>query len=100
MIATYAAPGARMESRSAHSATLVQGHANVVRGGPGPAQWAGDLSPITAAEWNYDRAAHLVDRAGFGAPPEEIASLATMSPAQAVASLLDYRDIPNDHLAP
>jgi uncharacterized protein (DUF1800 family) len=83
----------------ADTATLIHGSENVVRAGPGPARWAGDLSPIAAADWSYDRAAHLIDRAGFGAPPEQIAQLAAMTPEQAVASLLDYSSIPNDHLA-
>jgi hypothetical protein len=38
----------------------------------GPAGWADDLSPIAANDWSYDRAAHLMERAGFGATPEEI----------------------------
>jgi len=82
-------------------ATLVAGADNkVMRSGPPPASWANDLAPIAAADWSYDRAGHLIDRAGFGATPEEIAQLAAMTPEQAVASLLDYRSIPNDHLAP
>ena len=28
-----------------------------------PADWTNDLSPIAAADWNYDRAAHLLERA-------------------------------------
>ena len=32
-----------------------------------PAEWTNDLSPIAAADWNYARAAHLLERAGFGA---------------------------------
>jgi hypothetical protein len=40
----------------------------------GPAGWANDLSPIAASDWSYDRAAHLMERAGFGATPEEIVS--------------------------
>jgi len=61
--------------------------------GAGPASWANDLSPITAADWSYDRAAHLIERAGFGATPAEIERLAAMSPRQAVDSLVDYESI-------
>ena len=32
-----------------------------------------DLTPIAPADWNYDFAAHLLERAGFGGTPEEIA---------------------------
>jgi uncharacterized protein (DUF1800 family) len=60
-----------------------------------PAAWAGDLAPITAAEWNRARAAHLLERAGFGAPPEEIARFAAMPPTQAVDALVDYEAIPD-----
>ena len=62
---------------------------------PGPASWAGDLQPITEAEWNYDRAAHLLERAGFSGTPEEIQKLANMTPEQAVRSLVYYDDIDN-----
>ena len=43
---------------------------------PALAQQAGDLSPLAADQWNADRAAHLLERAGFGGTPEEIARLA------------------------
>ena len=68
--------------------------------GPGPAAWQDDLRPISEAEWSYDRAAHLLERAGFGGTPEEIAALAAMTPEQAVAHLVDYEAIANDHLPP
>ena len=67
---------------------------------PGPASWAGDLTPITAADWNADRAAHLLGRAGFGGAPEEIAALAALGLEQAVRSLVHYDDTANGHLAP
>ena len=67
---------------------------------PGPASWAGDLQPITEAEWNYDRAAHLLERAGFSGTPEDIQKLANMTPEQAVRSLVYYDDIDNEHLLP
>ena len=66
----------------------------------GPASWANDLSPITAADWSYDRAAHLIERAGFGATPAEIERLAAMSPRQAVDSLVDYESIDGSKLSP
>jgi uncharacterized protein (DUF1800 family) len=61
-------------------------------------QWADDLSPIAAADWSFDRAAHLLERAGFGGTPEDIARLAVMTPQQAVAALVEYHTIANDHL--
>src|SRR5262245_14358162 len=65
-----------------------------------PPQWADDLSPISAADWTFDRAAHLLERAGFGGTPEDIARLAAMSPQAAVDALVDYHAISNDHLTP
>jgi hypothetical protein len=46
--------------------------------------WAGDLSPLQPAQWNRTRAAHLLERAGFGATPEEVTALAGLTPAVAV----------------
>ena len=43
---------------------------------PASAPWANDLAPIAPTDWSYARAAHLIERAGFGAPPEEVARLA------------------------
>ena len=41
----------------------------------GPPAWVDDLSPIAASDWNYERAAHLIERAGFGAaPPRSVVS--------------------------
>jgi len=65
-----------------------------------PASWTGDLSPIGANDWNRERAAHLLERAGFGGTPEEIDALARLSPEQAVARLVDYAGVRNDQLQP
>jgi uncharacterized protein (DUF1800 family) len=61
-----------------------------------PSYRVNDLTPVSAADWSYERAAHLIDRAGFGAPPSVIAKLAAMAPEAAVASLVDYHAIPDD----
>ena len=71
-----------------------------MRWSPGPASWTGDLAPIAAADWSYDRAAHLLGRAGFSGTPEEIRKLADMTPEQAVRSLVYYDQVANDHLQP
>jgi len=60
-----------------------------------PAAWIGDLTPISPSEWNADRAAHLLERAGFGGTPDEIARLAQMPPAEAVRHLVYYQQVPN-----
>jgi hypothetical protein len=61
--------------------------------GPGPSSWIGDFSPIGVSDWNYERAAHLLERAGFGGTPEEIQALAAMSPQDAVRHLVRYQAV-------
>ncbi len=56
-------------------------------------EWIDDLNLIGVADWNYDRAAHLIERAGFGATPDEIRRLAAMSPREAVEWIVDYESI-------
>jgi uncharacterized protein (DUF1800 family) len=58
-----------------------------------PGSWVNDLTPIGPADWNADRAAHLLERAGFGGTPQDVQKLAAMTPAQAVDSLVDYEKI-------
>ena len=67
---------------------------------PGPAAWQDDLTPLPRSEWSYDRAAHLLAHAGFGATPEEIQRLADLPPERAVASLVHYERVPNPRLRP
>jgi Protein of unknown function (DUF1800) len=67
---------------------------------PGPADWANDLSPIAPSDWTTARAAHLIERAGFGETPEQIVRLASMSPRQVVDRLVDYEKTDNGHLKP
>src|SRR2546426_853035 len=66
----------------------------------GPAQWQNDLTPITPADWNYDLAAHLLERAGFSGTPEEIRALAKLTPAEAVRRLVHFQNIDNSQLLP
>src|SRR5580700_9416446 len=66
----------------------------------GPALWQNDLKPIQPADWNYDLAAHLMERAGFGGTPDEIQVLAKMTPAQAVARLVRFEGTDASHLPP
>jgi hypothetical protein len=57
---------------------------------PGPVTWKDDLAPISAADWNYDRAAHLLAHAGFGGTPAEIEKLTEAGLERAVRSLVYY----------
>ncbi len=68
--------------------------------GPGPESWVGDLSPISADDWSFDRAAHLLERAGFGGTHDDIEKLAKLTPEQAVDRLVNYEKIDNSHLKP
>ena len=82
-------------------ALAITGHAvsaNQKDWSPGPASWKGDLTPIADADWSFDRAEHLLGRAGFSGTPEEIQALADMTPEKAVRSLVDYDSISNAHL--
>jgi len=53
------------------------------------------LKPLSKDGWNYETAAHLLNRAGFGGPPEEIAKLTDLGHDAALSSLLDYEKIPD-----
>jgi len=70
------------------------------RWSPGPAAWKDDLTPLSAADWNVDRAAHLLSHAGFGGTPAEIQALADAGLEGAVRSLVHYESIPNPRLQP
>jgi uncharacterized protein (DUF1800 family) len=53
------------------------------------------LKPLSKDGWNYETAAHLLNRAGFGGPPDEIARLTDLGHDAALSSLLDYEKIPD-----
>jgi len=53
------------------------------------------LKPLSTDAWNYETAAHLLNRAGFGGPPQEIAKLTDLGRDAALSSLLDYEKIPD-----
>jgi len=67
---------------------------------PGPASWKGDLAPMSATDWSYDRAAHLLAHAGFGGTPAEIQKLTDMGVERAVHSLVYFESIPNPRMQP
>src|SRR5215471_11706526 len=54
------------------------------------------LKPLPSGGWNFTTAAHLLNRAGFGGPPEEIEKLVALGPDKAVAWFVDYEKIPDD----
>lgn len=60
-----------------------------------PVAWQDNLEALPSSEWNRERAAHLLERAGFGGTPAEVSRLAAISPKQAVRSLVYYQSIRN-----
>jgi uncharacterized protein (DUF1800 family) len=58
------------------------------------------LKPLASDKWDYTKAAHLLNRAGFGGPPGEIQKLADLGLEGAVAYLLDYEKIPDETANP
>src|SRR6266850_7826171 len=51
------------------------------------------LKPLSRAKWEFGTAAHLLNRAGFGGPPEEIEKLAAQTHEEAVSHFVDYEKI-------
>jgi hypothetical protein len=76
-------------------AVALAGCGATAAGQAGPASWEDDLHPIQAADWDRGKAAHLLERVGFGGTPEQIDRLAAMSPEKAVAWLVNYASIPD-----
>ena len=62
--------------------------------------WRGDPRPLIAEDWSYERAAHLLERLGFGGTPREIEELANVTPRIAVDFLLNYHLIDNAAVSP
>src|SRR5215469_6345907 len=53
------------------------------------------LKPLSSSKWNYEMAAHLLNRAGFGGTPIQIQRLADLTMPEAVSFLLDFEKIPD-----
>ena len=51
------------------------------------------LKPLSANDWDYSKAAHLLNRAGFGGTPEQIQKLLSLGHEGAVSYLVDYEKI-------
>src|SRR5471032_72900 len=58
------------------------------------------LQPLPSNKWNFEMAAHLLNRAGFGGSPSEIERLAALDHDKAVSFLIDYERIPDPPLNP
>lgn len=60
----------------------------------------GDLAPLAGSDFDYEQAAHLLERAGFGGTPPEIEELVALGLEGAVSRLVDYEAIDDSALAP
>ena len=58
-----------------------------------------DLRPMADAQWSSAAAAHLLQRAGFGGRPDEIAALTALGPREAVRRLVRWQSVPEDFVA-
>jgi uncharacterized protein (DUF1800 family) len=58
------------------------------------------LKALSAAKWNFQAAAHLLNRAGFGGAPDDIEKLQKRGLDGAVDFLVDYENVPNQTEAP
>ena len=62
--------------------------------------WVGDLERLAEADFGYEQAAHLLERAGFGGTPKQIEELAALGLKGAVNRLVDFESIDDSGLAP
>ena len=53
------------------------------------------LKVLPGAKWNFQTAAHLLNRAGFGGTPADIDKLQKLGAEAAVDSLVDYEKVPD-----
>src|SRR5262245_1655930 len=51
------------------------------------------LKPLSRREWNFQTAAHLVNRAGFGGTPSEIEKVRAMGLEKGVSHFVDFEKI-------
>ena len=52
---------------------------------------ANELTPIGPGEWNANKAAHLLSRAGFGGTPEDVARVKASYTGHYLAPMLAKR---------
>ena len=57
-------------------------------------------TPTSQNPWDARKAAHLLNRAGFGGPPDEVAALAQLDFEKAVDRLLNYDSIADYYPTP
>ena len=80
-------------SAMAFQGTIASEGADLSQAGTDP------LSPLDASEWDFEKARHLLSRAGFGGTPQQVSALQAMGLEQAVDHLVDYQKIPEPEFA-
>ena len=63
-----------------------------------PVAASADFSPIEARHWDAAKARHLLERAGFGGAPSEVAALAALTPQAAVRRLVYFEGVAETQL--
>ena len=58
------------------------------------------LTPFQGSQWNYEKAAHLLNRIGFGGTPREVESVHAQGLDSILRQLIDTRDEPDKVAAP
>ena len=58
------------------------------------------LKALDKDKWNYEMAAHLLNRAGFGGSPAQIQKLGDLTHEGAVSFLIDYENLYDDTINP
>jgi len=58
------------------------------------------LKPLPSDQWDFEKAAHLLNRAGFSGPPSEIERLVSLGHKQAVGQFVDYERVPDNLTKP
>ena len=53
------------------------------------------LRQLPSSRWDYQAAAHLLNRAGFGGPPAEIEKFERWGLEKTVSYLVDYEQVPD-----
>ncbi len=79
---------------------LLTSAANAWAAGQPAKAWTGDLRPLDATEWTRERAAHLLERAGFGGTPAQVERLHALGLRGAVAQLVRPAAVLDPAVAP
>src|SRR5215831_18571158 len=80
--------------------TLCVGAAHAADATGAPKEWVNDLRPIDASQWTRERAAHLLERAGFGATPQDIEHYLKLGARDSVTVLVRPQNVDDPRVGP